>query len=452
MPPSAHLLTIPMTVFDYKLKNLSSTPESVAPADLFFLHIHLTSTQSHRPKSMAHDSHSSSHSRPANELWYNIPTAGQEQEEDGMAELSAYQATAHRFSTHSPTPLPSPPVPRSNLNKPLPPSPSDSERKSRKSTTLRGLLRREPSRQLDSTLLRPEPYQPNQRHSADLTVNTHSHYSHVHSRSMPNSPRGFTRSPNRSADHLPRAHSSVSDSPETLQYQPYSIPPQHPASLSQQRRTVSSNPQLEMISPRSRTFPEPGSGQTALETGPSRPRPHTTCLSPTEPFTDMSQFHLFAEAMTGLPSDTEPFSPNGPPQLRGSLFARRSTNDSIPLPLQHPQESCAPPMRRPQREQRDDWQNFEPPPLISSPAAPALNHSLPLPDPLVDSYQPWQPPPQMDGITAELELLGLNDPPRGDDELPNYQQSQEEMAERKRLEAAARARELEAQWRRTRRG
>ncbi|KAJ5035265.1 hypothetical protein J3E74DRAFT_398664, partial [Bipolaris maydis] len=66
----------------------------------------------------------------------------------------------------------------------------------------------------------------------------------------------------------------------------------------------------------------------------------------------------------------------------------------------------------------------------------ALNHPQPSLDMSVDSYQPWQPPPQMD---------------EADDELPNYQQSQEEMAERKRLEAAARARELEAQWRRTRR-
>ncbi|EMD59348.1 hypothetical protein GGP41_009213 [Bipolaris sorokiniana] len=444
-----------MTVSSYKPQNLSSTPKSVAPADLFLLRVDLASTQ-YQQRLMAHDNHRPSPLRPANELWYNIPASAsrhQEEEEDGP-ELSAYQATAHRFSSyssHPTTPLRSPPIINSDLNKPLPPSPSNSERKPSKYSTLFGLLRREPPRQLDSTLLQPEPYQSNQRHSTDLSVETHVRYSHIHSRSMPNSPRGFIQSSCSSAEHLPQTQFPATDFSETFHYQPYSTPPQNPSSLSQQRRTVSSDAHLEMISPRTRTFPDPTLNSTPRDTAPSRPRPHTTCLSPTEPFTDMSQFHLFAEAMTGLPSDTEPFSPSAPPQLRGSLFARRSTNDSIPLPLQHPQESCAPPMRRPQREQRDDWQNFEPLPLISSLAAPALNDPQPSLDMFVDSYQPWQPPPQMDEVNAELELLGLNDPLRGDDELPNYQQSQEEMAERKRLEAAARARELEAQWRRTRR-
>ena len=39
-----------------------------------------------------------------------------------------------------------------------------------------------------------------------------------------------------------------------------------------------------------------------------------------------------------------------------------------------------------------------------------------------------------------------------DDELPNYEQSQAEVAARKRREAAARARELEEGWNRARRG
>jgi hypothetical protein len=57
----------------------------------------------------------------------------------------------------------------------------------------------------------------------------------------------------------------------------------------------------------------------------------------------------------------------------------------------------------------------------------------------------------MGAITAELELLGLEDPQGSDDELPDYQQSQAEMAAKKRQEASARARELEARWRGTRR-
>jgi len=57
----------------------------------------------------------------------------------------------------------------------------------------------------------------------------------------------------------------------------------------------------------------------------------------------------------------------------------------------------------------------------------------------------------MDAVNAELEMLGLNDLQGSDDELPDYQQSQAEMAAKKRREASARAKELEARWRGTRR-
>jgi hypothetical protein len=57
----------------------------------------------------------------------------------------------------------------------------------------------------------------------------------------------------------------------------------------------------------------------------------------------------------------------------------------------------------------------------------------------------------MNAVNLELERLGLDDDEdRNDDELPNYQQSQAEMSERKRKEAASRARELEARWNRSR--
>jgi hypothetical protein len=47
----------------------------------------------------------------------------------------------------------------------------------------------------------------------------------------------------------------------------------------------------------------------------------------------------------------------------------------------------------------------------------------------------------------ELERLGLSeDEVEPDDELPDYAQSQAEMSEKKRQEAAARARELEERW------
>lgn len=50
-------------------------------------------------------------------------------------------------------------------------------------------------------------------------------------------------------------------------------------------------------------------------------------------------------------------------------------------------------------------------------------------------------------VNRELEMLGLSDEQGPDDELPDYAQSQAEMAAKKREEASARARELEARWR-----
>lgn len=405
---------------------------------------------------MAHQSHRRSHSQTDNELWFNRPaSARQHHDRDSTIGLSAYQATSHCISTrstHTAAPSRKPAVSSSHLNKPLPPSPSSSEKKSRKSTAWRDLLRREPSRRPDSTHLQPEPYQSRERRSANLSVDTGSHHRHGYSHSMPSSPYIFSQSHPDDAAHVPRAHSSASDylDCDATQYQPYSIPPENQASRTQNTHSVSANPQRETTPPRSRTLPDSPLSPTR-ENASSRPRPHTTCLSPTEPFTDMSQFHLFAEAMTGLPSDFEALSPTGPPQLQGSLFARRNGNDSIPLPVQHAHSSpSTPPSLQLQRELRDDWQNFEPPPFISSQVAPVFDVSPIIPISPLESYSPqWQPQPptRMDSITAELELLGLNDTRGPEDELPDYQQSQAEMAEQKRKEASARARELEARWR-----
>ncbi|KAH6868317.1 hypothetical protein BKA58DRAFT_192306 [Alternaria rosae] len=445
MLPGAQLLTIPTASSNYKLDDISSTSKLVLSSNRLILHLQGGSTHNEDEEYMAQHNHRSSRLQTENELWLNMPaSSAQQQEHVHRLEPSAYKATSQRISVSSTS--------GSNLNKPLPPSPSGSEKRSRKPTSLRGFLRREPSEQPESTHLRPEPYHP-KRHSASLNVDTNSQHRHTYSRSMPNSPYGFTQSSYQDPATFPRAHSSASNHSDAVQYQPYSLPPQQQSSRPQQQRAVSMNPYFETAStPRSRTFPESTLGVTARDNGSGRPRPHTTWGSPTEAFTDVSQFHLFAEAMTGLPNDTEAFSPTGPPQLRGSLFARRNTNDTIPIPLQHPQSSSrSQPTRRPAREQRYDWQNFEPPPLISSRAAPALNHSMSVPNPPFDAYQQWQPPSRMDAVTAELNLLGLNDPQGSDDELPDYQQSQAEMAAKKRQEASARARELEARWRGTRR-
>jgi hypothetical protein len=456
MLPDAQLLTIPTTFSIYKPKDWSWKSKSVAAPNLFLLQFDFSSPQEETGY-MAHRDHRSSRIQTENELWFNMPAARRQQEQNQGLEQSAYQSTSRRISTYSnssrtPSGVPSIST-TSDLNKPLPPSPPESDKRSRKPVSLRSFLRRESSSHLDNTYLRPESYQQNQRHPTSLNVDTNDHHRHNYSRSMPSSPYDYTQaSYTQTPASLPRARSAASNYPDTTQYQLYSLPSPIQSSRPHQQRAVSMNPYFETTSPpRSRTFPEPTLCSTARDSMPNRPRPHTTWLSPTEPFTDISQFHLFAEAMTGLPSDTEPFSPSAPPRLQGSLFARRSANDTIPLLLQNSQSSArTQPTRRPQREQRDDWQNFEPPPLISSRSAPAPNHMLPVANPLLDLSEPWQPPPQMSSVTTELEMFGLNDPQGSDDELPDYQTSQAEMAAKKRREASARARELEARWRGTR--
>ncbi|KAH7392796.1 hypothetical protein BKA66DRAFT_509846 [Pyrenochaeta sp. MPI-SDFR-AT-0127] len=383
-----------------------------------------------------HPQHRSGRSQNENELWFNMPSSTRRQQEQSSAsEQSAYRATSHRISmcsSRSGTPPRIPTISTStDLNKPLPPSPSEPERQKRKSASLRGLLRGESSTHLDSTHLRPEPYP--QRYSS-LSVDTNSHSHHNYSRT--------STSPNPA--NIPRASSAAANYPDQTQYQPYSLPAQQQQSQSlpaRQQRSTSMNTYFESTTPpRARTFPEPTtlnpSAVTARENVSNRPRPHTW-LSPTEPFADVSQFHLFAEAMTGLPNESDPFSPNATPQLQGSLFARRNHNDTIPLPLQY---SMTPPPPQPSR--RTDWQNFEPPAFTSrSASAPMSSMSQ------ADPYQQWQPPPHMAAVNMELELLGLEDEYALDDELPDYAQSQAEMNLKKRQEASARARELEARWR-----
>lgn len=396
---------------------------------------------------MAHHHRRSSWTQNENELWFNMPSSSRRQQEQSQAsEQSAYRATSHRISmcsTASRTPPKIPTISTStDLNKPLPPSPSDSEKPKPKPASLRGLIRGESSTRLDSNHLRPEPYP--QRYSS-LSVDTSGHTNHSYSRSMPSSPFEYKQVPtSSSAANIPRASSAAANYPGQTQYQPYSLQlpqPQPQSQPARQQRSISMNTYFESTTPpRARTFPEPTalspSAVVARENVSNRPRPHTW-LSPTEPFADVSQFHLFAEALTGLPNESEPFSPNATPQLQGSLFARRSHNDTIPLPLQYAMAS--PPSQPPRRT---DWQNFEPPAFTSrSASAPMSSMAQP------ESYRQWQPPPHMAAVNMELEMLGLDDELALDDELPDYAQSQAEMNAKRREEASARARELEARWR-----
>ncbi|KAH9882822.1 hypothetical protein J1614_000188 [Plenodomus biglobosus] len=320
----------------------------------------------------------------------------------------------------------------SNFNKPLPPSPLASGQGSGRPSSSRGFQRREPPVQLGTMHLRPEPY-PHQ-YSTSNTGSTE-YYHHSYSRSMPSSPRGFHQS---SLPHhhtfSDRAQSAASNYPESGSYTMYPETQNQAMYFHEQDSNFTSDYFDTPVTWRPRTYPPLSDGTPSTRDNvPSRVRPHSS-LSPTEPFTAISQF---AEAITGLPDDTYSPSPNTSPQLQGSLFARRSRNDTIPIPLQYPQETQS------TRSHRSDWQNFEPPrtipsPLVSGPSSPTFQHR--------------QPPPQMQAFNVELAMLGLEDEHGSDDELPDYAQSQAEMNAKKRAEASARARELEARWRNTRRG
>lgn len=376
------------------------------------------------------------------ELWFNMPSS----DKHLPPEQSAYRTTSSRLSVGSTMSSP-PQIPFAvptisttpDINKSLPPPPPDTERKARKQATLRSFLRgRSSDNHLNPSHLQPEPHLHHQRHlsaGAHLSVDVHGHYQQQYSRSMPNSPYG------QSHDATPlypppltRVQSANPAFQDTTQYQPYPAMHEHPS------RVSSLGAPFEVSPTRARTFPDPTVlSPTARSGGSNRPRPHTW-LSPTEPFADPSQFHLFVEATTGLPDDSDPWSPNGPNRLQSSLFARRPSRGSIPVP---PQYVPAPIPDR--THQTASWQSFEPPLTSSRSVSAPMSSVLPQ-----DAFSPHHAnlTPHMNAINAELEMLGLDgDRSPEDDELPDYAQSQAEMDAKKRAEAAARARDLEARWR-----
>jgi hypothetical protein len=453
MLPDTQLLTLSTLLANYNSGDSSSTVRAVAALGFIFVHpgTHSTEEKKHVVMSHHHRAHRSSASTES-ELWFSTSSSSRGQQQPSRAsEQSAYRATTNRLSmssTSSSSPRALTEIPSIHTtidtNKPLPPSPTDSERKRRKPAYLRSLLGRSSSSHLDPAYLQPQA--PQSTTSANLSVETRtSHHYHTYSRSMPSSPYEYNQvgsSPHPSS--IPRANSAAANYPDSIEYEPYTPPLQqqsHATYFVRPPRSSSMNASFETTPPRARTFPVDTSvaSPTIREGVSNRPRPHTW-LSPTESFSDPAQFSLFVQATTGLPQDSDPFSPTGPPQLQGSLFARRSGNDVIPLPLQN--STAAVPRHT---HLWTDWQDFETPPF-SHPGASVPASNLPRPE----RHQQFQETPHMAAVNRELELLGLEDNNAPDDELPDYAQSQAEAYDRRRAEASARARELESRWRRTR--
>jgi hypothetical protein len=392
----------------------------------------------------------SSRSNQREELWFSMPSnAGADQGRSRSPEQSAYQTTTTRHSVNrSLSPSRYPPVPSicttTALNKPLPPSP-EPEKKKRGPASIRALIRSRPSGHLDPTHLQPEPYQRTQRSSSAYGTlvpdPTAYYYPPPSSRSMPSSPAEY-------AQHIPppvvfaRAQSAAAhyDSGDNL--------------MNSQQRAVSMNTFFEPGPTRTRvrTFPESStpSSATTRDSISDRPRPHTW-LSPTEPFEDASDFHLFVEATSGFADgalEVDTMSPNGRPRLQGSLFSRGQHNDVIPLPMQYAATS-----QTSQSQQPGGWQAIS---YDHMPAEPSQSRNAPMVSssalPRPDSFHQSQLTLNMNGINLELERLGLDNEGGPDDELPDYAQSQAEESERRRAEATNRAKELEARWNSSRGG
>ncbi|KAF3002927.1 hypothetical protein E8E13_003144 [Curvularia kusanoi] len=374
------------------------------------------------------------------ELWFNMPSLHRQHQH----EQSAYRATSDRLSwgsssaTSSRAPLSVPRISTPlDVNKSLPPPPPLSERKRSKQATLRSLLRGQPTgNNPGPSYLQPESSTHHQRNRSAgglLSVDLGG-YHQQQSRSMPSSPYGHDYS--STPFQLPPLARAQSVNPP-----PHRAASYHPYDPSQEYTTPASSldAPFEPSPTRARTFPETTvASPTTRNDTTKKPRPHTW-LSPTEPFADPSQFHLFVEATTGLPDDSDPWSPNGPNRLQSSLFARRSSNGAVPVP---PQYAPAPIPDR--THQTAVWQSFEPP-MTSSRSVSAPMSSTAGPETPQQYHENLMP--HINAVNAELGMLGLDgDLSAEDDELPDYAQSQAEMNAKKRTEAAARARELEARW------
>ncbi|KAF2688784.1 hypothetical protein K458DRAFT_384953 [Lentithecium fluviatile CBS 122367] len=436
MIPAAQLLTAPTSPASYKPDHLSYSARSLISSSFIFLQVDRDLTHEDEQR-MAQTPPRPWSRNTANdgELWFNMASSARRD-----PDATPYEATSRRHApSRSISPSRYPQIPLISTseakNKPLPPSPG-AEKKRRTPASLRNLIRRHPSGEQDSTHLQPEPYQNHQRSSSasngKLSPEPYQYNTRQSSRSMPSSPLEYTSTQPHPPSYPPiiaRSRSAASHYADMPQYQAYSPPSQAPW----EQRSVSMGSSFESPPLRgSSTFPETTTHTATPRSSVSnRPRPHTSWLSPTEPFQDPSEVGLFAAATCGLPGGFDPLSPSETPRLQGSLFARGRQNDSIPFLTQPPRH-----------QQASGWQPMPNEYIPRQTSNEVTFSSSALPSPPLSS--PRQP--SMNRINLELERLGLADEEHADDELPNYAQSQAQMSELKRREAAARARELEARW------
>jgi hypothetical protein len=336
MLPATELLTAPTPFASYRADDKPYSARSLISSSFVFLHVDRDLTREDEQR-MAHSPPRPRSRNAANEgeLWFSMASGARREVEP---DLSPYEATSRRHvATRSISPRRLPQIPLIStseaMNKPLPPSPT--ERKRRTPASLRNLIRRKPSGEHDPTHLQPEPYQQHQRSSSasngKLSPDPYQYNARQSSRSMPSSPLEYTSIQQPYDLSLPpafaRPHSTAPAPSDMSQYQAYT-PPAYPSQRAVSMGASFESPPLRAAS----TFPDGSYTASPRGTVSNRPRPHTSWLSPTEPFQDTSEMGLFAAATHGLPGGFDPFSPTETPRLQGSLFSHDSQDDVVPLP------------------------------------------------------------------------------------------------------------------------
>ncbi|CAI6329340.1 unnamed protein product [Periconia digitata] len=508
MLPSTQMLTGSTSHANYKSDDSAISDKPLISSSFVFLHVdqkNISSTEEMQAGSRGRGNN--------DDLWHSM---GSRRQGERREEQSAYHFTSSHHSPLRGTFAPVPMISTSTVDRPTPSSP-ESHRRRNKPASLRSLLSRRSSAEPGTADQLPlaSPHSHHRSSSRDGKLIPEPLFSaRSSSRSMPNSPLAV------STNHpdIARAKSASPAYPVQTQYEPPSLA--LPVTSFPQRATS-----ME-------TYFDPNASRNTWphsDPRPSTAMPQTYGAQPeTEPFNDYNEFHLFAEAMSGLPDSFDAMSPNEAPRLQASLFARGNQNDMIPLPLMNSSafESRRPSsndfaslrhsrdrstsrseyrgysqMSRPAHTSQevipipsmdDEWDpqqrrreitgyssvpnandrwsshqhsdsalsystavpgidSYEQP--SSFDAASSSNYAFPPPSnsdfPRRASYDrpPTEPmPPHLAVVNMELERLGIEDEQNPDDELPNYQQSQAEMNERRRVEASARARELENRW------
>lgn len=507
MSPSIQMLTASTSHANYNPADSTYPAKPLISSSFVFLHV-----ENKNPKSNQEMQAGSRRRGSNDDLWHSM--GGATRAEGRRQEPSAYQYTSSHHSPLRSTFAQVPSISTSASDR-APPASPESQRRRNKPASLRSLLSRRPSAEpADVAHLQPASSHSHHRStSRDGKLTPEPLFSgRSSSRSVPNSPLD----PSTNASEMARAKSTSPTYPGQPQYQAYSL--NLPVSQFPQR----SSSMETYFDPNAPRAARPQPDVRPATAAPRTTRPHVE----TEPFNDDTEFHLFAEAMSGLPDSFDAMSPNEAPRLQASLFARGSQNDTIPLPLidssafetRHPRPNEFIPRQRPssnefiprqQSRERspprpeysfrgrapeyepvvpipsmdDDWDPQPRPRDVSAPSSVGnANSSWSVPHhssnaslynsalPGIDSYDqpssfeaapsnspfprrasydrpPSEPmPANLVDVNMELERLGIEEEHHPDDELPNYQQSQAEMNERRRVEAAARARELENRW------